>query len=102
MIFLTLVGALSILVHHVAHLVNQVETTDGLLLGYVFGNVSELTALLLTIHRAKKYMLPVFAFVQAWINVIYYCELPLILTKLTLFILIAFVIFCYSEIHVTP
>lgn len=98
-IFLTLVAALSIQVHHLAHLVNKVGHTDHLLMGYVFASVSELTALMLTVHKARKYMLIAFALVQAWINVLYYCELPLVITKITLSFLIAFVIFSYSEIY---
>ncbi|PHN01142.1 hypothetical protein [Flavilitoribacter nigricans] len=98
-VFLTLVAALSIQVHHLAHLVNKVGLTDNLFLGYIFGSVSELTALMLTVHKARKYMLIAFALVQAWINILYYCELPLLITKLTLSLLIAFVIFSYSEIY---
>ncbi|MEN0047395.1 MAG: hypothetical protein AAF806_10085 [Bacteroidota bacterium] len=99
LVFLTLVAALSIQVHHLAHLVNKVGMTDNLLLGYVFGSVAELTALMLTVHKARKFMLIAFGIVQAWINVLYYCQLPNLVTKLTLSLLIAFVIFSYSEIY---
>lgn len=99
MIFLTLVGALMIQVHHVAQLVNNISESDSLLLGYVFGSVSELTALMLTVHQARKSMLIVFAFIQCWINILYYCHLPALTVKLTLSALIAFVIYAYSELY---
>lgn len=98
-VFLTLLGALSIQIHHVAHLVNRVSQSDSLALGYIFGSVSEITALLLTIHRAQKSMLIIFAFVQCWINVLYYCRLPDLTIQLTLSALIAFVIYSYSELY---
>ncbi len=98
-IFLTLVGALSIQIHHVAHLVSRVSQDDSLVLGYIFGSVSEITALLLTIHKAKKSMLIIFAFVQCWINILYYCQLPDLMIQLTLSALIAFVIYSYSELY---
>lgn len=97
-IFLTLIGALTLQVHHVAHLVNRISHSDSLLLGYVFGCVSELTALLLTVHQARRGMLILFAFVQCWINVLYYCRFPDLTVKLTLSALIAFVIYAYSEL----
>ncbi len=98
-LFLTLIGALAIQVHHVAQLVNTISPSDNLLIGYVFGSVSELTALMLTVHQAHKSMLIVFAVIQCWINVLYYCELPELTVKLTLSVLIAFVIFSYSELY---
>ena len=99
-VFLTLLGALAIqVVHHVAHLVNSISSNDNLMLGYVFGSVSELTALMLTVHQARKSMLIIFAFIQCWINVLYYCQLPELTVKLTLSALIAFVIFSYSELY---
>ncbi|MEM6321060.1 MAG: hypothetical protein AAF960_25575 [Bacteroidota bacterium] len=98
-VFVTLVAALSIQVHHLAVLVNRVGDNDGILLGYLFGSVAETTALLLTIHGAQKRTLLIFAFVQAWVNVLYYCDLPLLVTKLTLSALIAYVVFSYSELY---
>ena len=98
-VFLTLIGALAIQVHHVAQLVNNISPNDSLLIGYVFGSVSELTALMLTVHRARKSMLIVFAVIQCWINVLYYCELPDLTVKLTLSALIAFVICSYFFIY---
>ena len=98
-VFLTLLGALAIQVHHVAQLVNTISPNDSLLIGYVFGSVSELTALMLTVHQARKSMLIVFAVIQCWINVLYYCELPELTVKLTLSALIAFVIYSYSELY---
>ena len=98
-VFLTLLGALAIQVHHVAHLVNSISSNDNLMLGYVFGSVSELTALMLTVHQARKSMLIIFAFIQCWINVLYYCQLPELTVKLTLSALIAFVIYSYSELY---
>ena len=97
-IFLTLLGALSIQIHHLASLVHRVTENDGLLLGYVFATVSELTALMLTVHQARRGMLITFAFVQCWINVLYYCTLPDLVIRLTLSALIAFVIYSYSEL----
>ena len=97
-IFLTLLGALSIQIHHLASLVHRVTENDGLLLGYVFATVSELTALMLTVHQARRGMLIAFAFVQCWINVLYYCTLPDLVIRLTLSALIAFVIYSYSEL----
>lgn len=98
-IFITLLGALSIQIHHVAHLVNRVSQNDSLALGYIFGSVSEITALLLTVHQARKSMLIIFAFVQCWINILYYCHLPDLTIQLTLSALIAFVIYSYSELY---
>ena len=98
-VFLTLLGALAIQVHHVAHLVNSISSNDNLMLGYVFGSVSELTALMLTVHQARKSMLIIFAFIQCWINVLYYCQLPELTVKLTLSALVAFVIYSYSELY---
>lgn len=98
-VFLTLLGALAIQVHHVAHLVNSISSNDNLVLGYVFGSVSELTALMLTVHQARKSMLIIFAVIQCWINVLYYCQLPELTVKLTLSALIAFVIYSYSELY---
>ena len=97
-IFLTLLGALSIQIHHLASLVHRITENDGLLLGYVFATVSELTALMLTVHQARRGMLIAFAFVQCWINVLYYCTLPDLVIRLTLSALIAFVIYSYSEL----
>lgn len=98
MVFCTLVGAIAIQVHHVAHLVHRVSDADNLWLGYVFGSVSEITALMLTVHQAKRSMLIVFAVVQCWINILYYCELPDLTIKITLSGLIAFVIYAYSDL----
>ena len=97
-VFCTLVGAIAIQVHHVAHLVHRVSDADNLWLGYVFGSVSEITALMLTVHQAKRSMLIVFAVVQCWINILYYCELPDLTIKITLSGLIAFVIYAYSDL----
>ena len=106
-VFCTLVGAIAIQVHHVAQLVHRVSDADNLWLGYVFGSVSEITALMLTVHQAKRSMLIVFAFIQCWINILYYCELPDLTIKITLSALIAFVIYAYSDLfavlqHQTP
>ena len=98
-VFVTLMAALSIQVHHLAVLVNRVGDDDGILLGYLFGSVAETTALLLTIHGAQKRTLLIFAFVQAWINILYYCDLPLLVTKITLSGLIAYMVFSYSELY---
>jgi len=98
-IFVTLLLALSIQVHHLAVLVNRVGTNDSILLGYLFGSVAEITALLLTIHGADKRTLIIFAVIQAWVNILYYCDLPLLVTKITLSILIAYVVFSYSELY---
>ncbi|WP_367391677.1 hypothetical protein [Lewinella sp. LCG006] len=100
-IFLTLLGALSIQIHHLASLVHRVSENDGLLLGYIFATVSELTALMLTVHQARKGMLIIFAVVQCWINILYYCTLPDLVIRLTLSALIAFVIYSYSELFTT-
>lgn len=97
-IFLTLMGALSIQIHHLALLVHQVSPQDSLILAYIFGIVSETTALMLTVHQARKGLLLLFAFIQCWINVLYYCELPDLFIRLTLSGLIAFVIYSYSEL----
>jgi len=97
-IFLTLLGALSIQIHHLALLVHQVSPQDSLILAYIFGIVSETTALMLTVHQARKGTLLLFAFLQCWINVLYYCELPDLVIRLTLSGLIAFVIYSYSEL----
>jgi hypothetical protein len=97
-IFLTLLGALSIQIHHLALLVHQVSPQDSLILAYIFGIVSETTALMLTVHQARKGTLLLFAFLQCWINVLYYCELPNLVIRLTLSGLIAFVIYSYSEL----
>lgn len=97
-IFLTLLGALSIQIHHLALLVHQVSPQDSLILAYIFGIVSETTALMLTVHQARKGILLLFAFLQCWINILYYCELPDLSIRLTLSGLIAFVIYSYSEL----
>lgn len=97
-IFLTLLGALSIQIHHLALIVYKVSPQDSLILAYIFGFVSEITALMLTVHQAKKHTLILFAFLQCWINILYYCELPSIVIRLTLSGLIAFVIYSYSEL----
>ena len=88
-------------VHHVAQLVNRVSDDDHLWLGYLFGSVSEITALMLTVHQVRRRMLIIFAFIQCWINLLYYCDLPNILIKVTLSALIAFVIYAYSELFST-
>ena len=100
-IFLTLIGAIAIQVHHVAQLVNRVSDDDHLWLGYLFGSVSEVTALMLTVHQVRRGMLIIFAFIQCWINLLYYCDLPNIWIKVTLSALIAFVIYAYSELFST-
>lgn len=83
-IFITLLGTLSIQIHHVAHLVHRVSQNDSLALGYIFGSISEINALLLTVlHQARKSMLIIFAFVQCWINILYYCHLPDLTIQLT-------------------
>ncbi|MBV6654218.1 MAG: hypothetical protein KI786_10705 [Mameliella sp.] len=97
-VFCTLVGAIAIQVHHVAQLVHRISEADNLWLGYVFGSVSEITALMLTVHQARRSMLIVFAVVQCWINILYYCELPDLTIKITLSGLIAFVIYAYSDL----
>lgn len=97
-VFLTLVGALSIQIHHLALLVHRVSPQDSLILAYIFGIVSETTALMLTVHQTKKGTLLFFAFVQCWINILYYCDLPDLVIRLTLSGLIAFVIYSYSEL----
>lgn len=100
-IFLTLLGALTIQIHHLASLVHRINENDGLLLAYIFATVSELTALMLTVHQARKGMLIIFALVQCWINILYYCNLPALVIRLTLSALIAFVIYSYSELFTT-
>lgn len=98
-IFLTLLAALTFQIHHLAAVINRISETDGVIHGYVFATVAELTALMLTVHARKKWYLLVFAVMQFWVNVLYYVELPPIVGKLTLSVLIAFVIYSYSEIY---
>lgn len=97
-IVVTLLFALAFQVHHLAVLSARTVESDGLLVSYLFAIAAEMTALMQTIHTRKKWVLVAFAVFQAWVNVLYYCGLPLVFSQLTLSVLLAFVIWSYSDL----
>ena len=111
-IFLVLIFATGIQINHTAHLYHRassdLDVGAGWIGAYIFGTVTELTALLLTIHEGKRNKLIIFALLTFWINLLYYdvledfinlsCELMRFINKMTLSGIIAFVLYAYTDL----
>ena len=111
-IFLILFFAIGIQINHTAHLYHRagasLEPSAGWIGAYIFGTVTELTALLLTIHDGKKNKLLIFAFLTFWVNMLYYevwksiatisPEVMYFINKMTLSGIIAFVLYAYTDL----
>ena len=110
-IFMVLAGALIIQVNHVASLFIRAAGVNSHLSwvsAYLYGAVTELTALLLTIHRGKQSILLTFGFLTFWVNLLYYQVwlnfspslewFTLLLVKITLSAFLAFVIYSYTHL----
>lgn len=111
-IFLILFFAIGIQINHTAHLYHRtgayLNPAVGWIDAYIFGTVTELTALLLTIHDGKKNKLLIFALLTFWVNLLYYevwksiatisPEVMHFISKITLSGIIAFVLYAYTDL----
>ncbi len=90
----------SIQVHHVAILLIKASGSDHWFQAYCFAIASEVTAIHLTYSGSKKWVVYFFVIIQVWINFLYYTDLPVLLTQLTLPVFIGIILFSYTEILV--
>ncbi len=111
-VFLVLIVAIGIQVNHTAiffhRLAVKSDPTAGQFGAYLFGGVTELTALLLTVHKGKQETLKTFGFLTFWLNLLYYRVwedfgltvdyLTTLIAQMTASGVIAFIVFTYSQL----
>jgi hypothetical protein len=111
-VFLVLIFAIGIQVNHTAvffhRLALKSDPTAGQFGAYLFGGVTELTALLLTVHKGKRDTLKTFGFLTFWLNLLYYRVWEdfgltidygtTLIAQITASGVIAFIVFTYSQL----
>ena len=111
-VFLVLLVAIGIQVNHTAiffhRLAVKSDPTAGQFGAYLFGGVTELTALLLTVHKGKRDTLKTFGFLTFWLNLLYYRVwedfgltvdyLTTLTAQVTASGVIAFIVFTYAQL----
>jgi len=110
-LMVVLVSAICIQINHIANLFYHTSSHPNWstwLGAYLFGTVSELTALLLTIHQGQPKTLKAFAWLTFWVNLLYYqvwvdfdgtlVWWMSLTVKVTLSGLIAYVIYSYAHL----
>ena len=111
-VFLVLIFAIGIQVNHTAvffhRLAVKSDPTAGQFGAYLFGGVTELTALLLTVHKGKRDTLKTFGFLTFWLNLLYYRVWEnfgltvdygtTLIAQVTASGVIAFIVFTYSQL----
>lgn len=106
LVYLVLILAIIWQIDHTAHVVGAMDSKASIWLDYSFAIGIQLTALLMTIHKGSKHFLIIFAFIEFFINLIYYSPWStggmLEWTQALLISgTIAFTIYSYSELITT-